>query len=147
MKRLIALGILPLLSAGCGSSPVAPTPGATAPAPRMLAVSTQVVPSGVGGFTAPTSLTLQLMSRGFALRFETADLRMLDSQGLTLAQAFITPASAGSADPDQYVSEGTIVRTFRWPAERGVGARIEVVLTYREDDGALKTFSFSVPAR
>lgn len=146
MKRLIALGILPLLVAACGSSPASPTPAAPTELRSVAAVAIQLSPSGVGGFTAPTSLTLSFMTRPAPGSLEKADFRMLDAQGQLLVETSVT-ASVGSSNPDQYFSPETVVQTFRWPAERGVGAQIDVTLTYRDANGALKTLSLSVPAR
>ncbi len=146
MKRLIAFGFLPLLAAACGSSPASPTPVAPTASRAAVAIGMQLSPSGVGGFTTPTSLTLSFSTRFSPGRIEKADFRMLDAQGQLLTEASVT-ASVGSTNPDQYFSAETVVQTFRWPAERGVGARIDVALTYRDAEGVLKTLSLSVPAR
>lgn len=149
MKRLKAMFLVPLLAAGCGSSPAAPsaTP-VPAGAPRVgLSMGLLVSPSGAFGFTAPTSLTLQIQSGGTPVHVETVRYRMLDARGQVLVEAFIDTAAAGNSDPSRYVSGGTIVQTFFWPAERGVGAKIDVILTYRDAAGVLSTHSFSVPAQ
>ena len=54
---------------------------------------------------------------------------------------------AGPTDPDQYLKADTAVQTLRWPAERGVGSRIDVTLTFRDAAGVLASHSFSIPAR
>ena len=150
MKQLKAMFLIPLLAAGCGSSPAAPSATTPVPAgaPRVgLSMGLLVSPSGASGFTAPTSLPLQTQSRGTPVHVETVSYRMLDARGQVLVEAFIDTATAGNSDPSRYVSGGTIVQTLSWPAERGTGARIDVILTYRDTAGVLSTHSFSVPAQ
>jgi hypothetical protein len=142
VKRLKTMFMVSLVAAGCGSSPSSPTPTPAVGAPRILAVSFQVAPSGAGGFTSPTSLTLQLMSNVGPLQLEQAHFKMFDAQGQIL-----TEGAAATADVDRSVAAGSIAQTFRWPPERGLGWRIEGSLTYRDEGGELKTLPFSVPAR
>ncbi len=72
---------------------------------------------------------------------------MLDAKGETLVETFFMTATAGSSDPDRYITADTIVQTLRWPAERGRGARVDVTLSYHDGSGVLKSHSFSIPAR
>lgn len=146
MKYTAALALVSLLAAGCGSSPATPSPTATPGSPRVLAITFTVSPSGSGGFTSPTSLTLGLHSPGTLLRIETASYKMIDAQGQVLAEAFVETASAGF-DPSRYVSEDTIVQSLSWPADRGKGAKLDLVLTVRDASGILRTHPFSIPAR
>lgn len=148
LKQLKAMFLVPLLAAGCGSSPAAPSATPTpAAAPQGLSMMLMVAPSGVGGFTAPTSLTFEIQSRGTPVRIATASYRMLDGQGQLLAEAFFDSANAPNSDPNRSVSEGKIVQTLSWPAERGKGAKLDVVVTYPDAAGVLSTHSFSIPAQ
>lgn len=148
MKSTISLALVPLLTLGCGSAPAAPTATPSPSAPRAVAVSMLVVPSGLNGFTPPTSLTLRLAMPPIASTpIESASFRMVDAQGQTLAEASLMATAMGPPDPDQYLSAGAIVQTLRWPPERGLGSRIDVTLGYRDAAGVLSTHSFSIPAR
>ena len=148
MKQLKAMFLIPLLAAGCSSSPTAPSVTVPAGAPRVgLSMRLLVSPSGPSGFTAPTSLTLQIQSGGTPVHVETVSYRMLDARGQVLVEAFIDAATAGNSDPSRYVSGDTVVQTFSWPAERGTGVKIDVILTYRDAAGVLSTYPFSVPAQ
>jgi hypothetical protein len=147
LKQLKALFLVPLLAAGCGSSPLAPTAAPTPAAAPRLAVTIAVSPSGAGGFTAPTSLSLKMLSPGGVLHVETVSYRMVDAQGRLLAEAFIDTATAGNSDPNRYVSGDTIVQTLTWPSDRGKGAKLDLVVTYRDASGVLNTHSLSFPAQ
>jgi len=108
----------------------------------------QVAPSGVNGFTSPTAVTVRLSAlHGSTTPIESASFRMVDAAGQILAEASIMAAVAGPPDPDQYLSADTAVQTLRWPADRGVGSRIDVTLTYRDAAGVLSSTSFSIPSR
>ncbi len=147
MKYSAALALVPLLTLGCGSSPAAPSSTVTpAPSPVILAMSFTASPSGAGGFTTPTTLTLTLHARGTLLRIETASYKMLDAQGQVLAEAFLDAARPG-VDPNRFVSDDTIAQTLSWPADRGKGVKLDLVLTVRDSSGGLKTQAFSIPAR
>lgn len=150
MKHVASLAIFPLLTLGCGSSPAAPTAPTAAPSPaaRAVAISTQVAPSGVNGFTSPTSVTVRLLViKGSTTPIESAAFRMVDAASQTLAEATIVAAVAGPPDPDQYIHADTAVQVLRWPAGHGVGARIDVTLTFRDAAGVLTSLSFPIPAR
>jgi hypothetical protein len=148
MKYTTSLALVPLLTLGCGSSPAAPT-AAPPPAGRVaVGVALQIVPSGVNGFTPPTSVTMRLSTSPAApATIESASFRMVDAGGQTLTEASLVAWVAGPPDPDQYLEAGTAVQTLRWPAERGVGSRIDVTLAYRDAAGVLASHTFSIPAR
>jgi hypothetical protein len=144
MKYTALFALVPLLTLGCGSSPVAPSPTG----PRAISVAMQVAPSGVNGFTSPTSVTVRLSAlHGSTTPIESASFRMVDAGGQTLTEAAIVAVVAGPPDPDQHLQADTAVQTLRWPAERGIGSRIDVTLTFRDAAGVLSSHSFSIPAR
>ncbi len=148
MKHVASLTLVPLLALGCGSSPAAPTAAPALTGPRAIGIAMQVVPSGVSGFTPPTSVTVRLSAlHGSTTPIESASFRMVDAAGQTLTEASITAVVAGPPDPDQYLNADTAIQTLRWPAERGVGSRIDVTLTFRDAAGVLSSTSFSIPAR
>lgn len=148
MKYTVSLALFPLLTLGCGSSPVAPTAAPTPTGPRAIGIATQVAPSGVNGFTSPTSVTIRLwVLHGSTTPIESASFRMVDATGQTLTEASVMAVVAAPPNPDQYLQADTAVQTLRWPAERGVGSRIDVTLTFRDAAGVLGSHSFSIPAR
>ena len=148
MKYTQALSVVPLLTLGCGSSPVTPTATPAPERPRAVAISMQVALSGVNGFTSPTSVTVRLSALSPPPTvIESASFRMVDASGQTLSEASVMAVVGGAYGPDQSLSGDTAVQTLRWPAERGVGSRIDGTLTFRDAGGVLSSHSFSIPAR
>jgi len=145
--RNVRLSLLvPLLAWGCGSSPASPTPVAT-PAPRAFSFGLQFTPDSVPGqgWYPPTAVTLRAASFVPSAVVEKAVFRMIDDRGETLAESTIV---AGEPIPlDGYMDATAIVQTLRWPAERGFGKRLDMILTVRAMSGELSTVTTSIPAK
>lgn len=148
--RKVALSLLvPLLAAACGSSPISPTPAATAGSPAAPGVSLAIrlAPDSdpTTGWRSPTSVSLQAFDRAASAIIESATFRMLDDQGQVLAQA--TAAMGDNLPADAYLSGNTVVQTLTWPLEKGYGKRIDGSLTLRNAAGEVRTVPLSIPAR
>jgi hypothetical protein len=145
--RNVTLSLLAaVLAAGCGSSPVAPTPAAVS-APTAVSFGLQFTPDSVTGkgWYPPTAVTLRAASFVPQAKVEKAVFRMIDDRKETLAEASI--AIDGPIPPDGYMDATAVVQTLTWPADRGFGKRLDMVLTLRTPSGELTTFTTSINAK
>jgi len=145
--RTVTLSLLvPLLMSGCGSSPAGPTPAA-ATAPHATAVSFLLSPDAEPGkgFRPPTTVGLKYLSLTPSAMIERAAFKMIDEMGDTLTEASTTAGAPISADGS--LDATSLVQILNWPAERGYGKRIDIVLTVRSASGELSTINLSIPAK
>lgn len=145
--RSVTLSLLAaVFASGCGSAPAAPTPAA-APAPRALSFALQFTPDSVTGkgWYPPTAVALRAASFMPQATVEKAVFRMIDDRGEALAEASI--AVDGPIPPDGYMDATAIVQTLTWPADRGFGKRLDMILTVRSATGERSTVTASIPAK
>ena len=134
MRRVATFFLVPLLSAGCGSAPLAPSPQA-ATAPRGVALSLQISPDAQAGqgWRPPTAVNLRVASPTSIAAIEKAIFRMVNDRGETLSEGTLS-----ENDPiplDAYLDATTVVQTLRWPPEQGAGKRLDISVTVRSVSG------------